>query len=63
MKRVWMLLLATLVLSGCQNREIWNDQGAAERATKDREVWNTQGKIEGGERKIWNDRDDKPVIK
>lgn len=58
-----VVVLAVMVLAGCQNRVIWDDAGAAERATKDREVWNTQGKMESGERRIWNDRDGNPVIK
>lgn len=57
-----VVLMMVLALAGCQNRVIWDDDGAAERATRDREIWNSQGRMESGDRRIWNDRDGKPVI-
>lgn len=59
---VLLALVATLALAGCKDRVLWNDNGKVEEATSDREVWNTQGDMDSGERKIWNDREDDPVV-
>lgn len=63
MKQMLVVAAALLVLAGCQNRVIWDDRGAAEKATTDREVWDTKGKVKQGERVIWRDADGNPVIK
>lgn len=62
MKPLFLILVAVAALAGCKDRVIWNDNGKMEEATQNREVWNSGGKIETGERKIWNDQNDKPVI-
>ena len=56
-------MIAVITLAGCKDRVIWNDNGKVEEATKDREVWNSGGQINTGERKIWSDQNDKPVVK
>lgn len=66
MKRVatgFLIVMVTALLAACQDRVIWDDQGGSERATTDREIWNSQGKIDSGERRIWYDKDGKPIIK
>jgi hypothetical protein len=61
-KKVVLVVCALLVLTGCNDRVIWNDNGKVEEATTDREVWNSNGKIESGERKIWVNKDGKEII-
>lgn len=62
MKKLVVTTIALLFLAGCENRAIWNDEGKAREATSDREVWDSKGKMDTGDRKIWNDREGKPVI-
>ena len=78
MRKLFVALLASLALAGCENRtiwdsqgqvdeatserEVWNDRGKAEEATRDREVWDSKGKMDTGGRKIWNRGDGTPVI-
>ncbi|WP_372972122.1 hypothetical protein [Marinobacter sp.] len=78
MKRLFVAVLATLTLAGCEGRAIWNDQGKVDEATKDREVWDdngkaeeatsnrevwdSNGKLDTGGRTIWKDREGNPVI-
>jgi len=60
--RFLLVVFAVMAMAGCQDRVIWNDNGKVEEATKDREVWNSGGKIDTGDRKIWNDQNDEPVV-
>lgn len=60
MKALIVAALAVLTLAGCEGRTIWEDGGKAKEATTDREVWDSNGKL--GERKIWNNREGKPVV-
>ncbi|EON91019.1 hypothetical protein MARLIPOL_16614 [Marinobacter lipolyticus SM19] len=62
-KKLFLLAFVSLALVGCKDRVIWNDNGKVEEATENREVWDTKGKMDGGERKIWNDQDGDPVVK
>ncbi|MDX1597710.1 MAG: hypothetical protein R3295_03530 [Marinobacter sp.] len=62
-KKLILLACVSLALMGCKDRVIWNDNGKVEEATENREVWDTKGKMDGGERKIWNDQDGDPVVK
>ena len=62
MKKVLLMLVMTLVLIGCKDRVIWDDNGALEKSTEDRKVWDSEGKLGDGERKIWNKSDGEPVI-
>ncbi len=62
-KKLFLLACVSLALVGCKDRVIWNDNGKVEEATENREVWDTKGKMDGGERKIWNDQDGDPVVK
>ncbi|PSF05352.1 hypothetical protein C7H09_15200 [Marinobacter fuscus] len=57
------VVLSILVLAGCQDRVIWNDNGKVDEATRDREVWDSNGKLDTGKRKIWVNKDGKEVIK
>ncbi|HEA53041.1 hypothetical protein LCGC14_0803170 [marine sediment metagenome] len=63
MKKSVLMVVAVLVLAGCQNRAIWDDNGKVENATEGREIWNDHGKMEAGERKIWVRQDGEEVIK
>ena len=63
MKQIALTLLAGLVLAGCQDRVIWDDQGKLEQATENREVWDSNGKMDTGERKIWVNQEGKDIIK
>lgn len=63
MKKILWVVFAVVVLTGCQDRVIWNDNGKMQEATTDREVWNSNGQIESGERKIWVNKDGEEVIK
>ena len=62
MKQLMLLMFAVIVLAGCKDRVIWNDNGKVEEATQDREVWDSGGKMNTGDRKIWNDQNDEPVV-
>lgn len=62
-KTVMVVLLSMLVLAGCKDRVIWDDNGKVEAATEGREVWNSNGQMETGERKIWVNKDGEEVIK
>lgn len=62
MKQFMLIMFAVIVLAGCKDRVIWNDDGKLDEATENREVWDSKGKMESGDRKIWNDQDDKPVV-
>ncbi|PCM46262.1 membrane lipoprotein lipid attachment site-containing protein [Marinobacter sp. ANT_B65] len=63
MKNAVLVIFAALVLAGCQDRVIWDDQGKAESATENREVWDSNGKMKTGERKIWVNKDGEQVVK
>ncbi|SFR40769.1 hypothetical protein SAMN05216203_0011 [Marinobacter daqiaonensis] len=63
MKKAIAVSIVVLALAGCENRTIWDSQGKVKEATTDREVWDSKGKLGDGERKIWNDREGKPVIR
>ncbi|MGC8121470.1 hypothetical protein [Marinobacter sp. VGCF2001] len=63
MRLILVTLMSVLVLAGCKDRVIWNDNGKVERATENREVWDSNGKLETGERKIWVNKDGKEVVK
>lgn len=58
-----MVLMSLLMLSGCKDRVIWDDEGKLESATEDREVWDSKGKMTTEDRKIWVDQDGKEVVK
>jgi hypothetical protein len=62
MKQLIVVIFAVFALAGCKDRVIWNDNGKVEAATEDREVWDSKGKMNSGERKIWNDKSDEPVV-
>ena len=78
MKKWFVVVLAVLVLAGCEgraiwnsngkaeeatsDREVWDDKGKAEEATSNREVWDSKGKMDTGGRTIWKKRDGTPVI-
>ncbi|MCK7543275.1 membrane lipoprotein lipid attachment site-containing protein [Marinobacter bryozoorum] len=78
MKKLFIAVLAALTLAGCEgrtiwnpngsldeatkDREVWDDKGMMDEATRDREIWDSNGKIDTRDRKIWNDREGKPVI-
>lgn len=62
MKQLMLVIFAVIALAGCKDRVIWEDNGKVEEATEDREVWNSGGKIDTGDRKIWNDQNDEPVV-
>lgn len=62
MKYLIVTFIAIIVLAGCKDRVIWNDNGKVEEATENREVWDSKGKMDSGERKVWNDQNDKPVV-
>jgi len=61
--RVTAMLVVSVLLVGCKDRVIWDDQGHVDDATEDREVWNSNGKIDTGDRKIWVSEDGKEIIK
>lgn len=63
MKKSLLVLCAVLVMAGCKDRVIWNDQGELKEATTDREVWDSNGQMPTGERKIWVNKEGKEVIK
>ncbi|WP_166265011.1 hypothetical protein [Marinobacter caseinilyticus] len=63
MKKILLVALVGLALAGCKDRVIWEDNGAIKASTEDRKVWDREGQMENGERKIWNDSKDEPVIK
>ncbi|EMP56445.1 hypothetical protein MSNKSG1_03901 [Marinobacter santoriniensis NKSG1] len=62
-KKFSLVLMSVLVLAGCQDRVIWNDNGKLEDASKDREIWDSNGQMDSGERKIWVNKDGKEIIK
>ena len=62
MKQFILVLFAVIALAGCKDRVIWNDNGKLDEATRDREIWDSKGKIESGDRKIWNDQNDEPMV-
>jgi len=55
--------LAMMVLSGCQNRVFWDDNGKLSGAAEGREIWNSHGKLDTGERKIWVDQNGREIVK
>ena len=63
MKQILWVMLATIVLAGCKDRVIWNDNGKVEEATENREVWDSHGKMQNGVREIWLNKDVEKVIK
>lgn len=62
MKQLTVLMFAVIILAGCKDRVIWDDSGKLEGAAQDREIWDSKGKIDTGDRKIWNDQNNKPVV-
>ncbi len=63
MKQLLVVLVMAVAIAGCKDRVIWNDNGKLKEASQDREVWDSEGKLDSGERKIWNDQNDEPVVK
>lgn len=63
MKKAVFVVFTAMVLAGCQDRVIWNDNGQLNGATENREVWDSNGQMSGGERKIWVNKDGEDVIK
>ncbi len=75
MSKVFVAVIAVMVLAGCQGRPIWNSNGQVEEATTEREVWDDNGELEEAtsdreiwdsngnmDRKIWHDSEGNPVI-
>ncbi|PVY69609.1 hypothetical protein C8D92_11211 [Tamilnaduibacter salinus] len=60
----WILfgLFSVLLLAGCKDRVIWNDNGRIDEATENRDVWDSNGKMNSGDRRIWNDSNGEPVV-
>lgn len=63
MRKCVPMLLTVLMLAGCQDRVIWDDQGKAEEATENREVWDSNGKMKTGDREVWVNGDGEKVMK
>lgn len=63
MKKLVLMIFAVTALAGCQDRVIWNDNGELKSATENREVWGTNGQMNGGERKIWVNKEGEDVVK
>ncbi|MCK2149693.1 MULTISPECIES: membrane lipoprotein lipid attachment site-containing protein [Marinobacter] len=63
MKKLVLMIFAVTALAGCQDRVIWNDNGELKSATENREVWDTNGQMNGGERKIWVNKEGEDVVK
>lgn len=78
MRFVLIGVCSVLLLSGCQDRviwqdngqiegsseerEVWDDNGEVDDATENREVWDSNGQMDTGDRKIWNDSGGEPVV-
>jgi len=62
-KKTLLVVCAVLVMTGCKDRVIWNDNGEVEEATTNREVWDSNDQMPTGERKIWVNKDGEEVIK
>ncbi|MFL1453856.1 hypothetical protein ACJO5Y_05375 [Marinobacter sp. GN3S48] len=62
-KKLFFVVCISLAMAGCKDRVIWNDNGKVDEATENREVWDTKGKMDGDDRKIWNDQDGEAVVK
>lgn len=62
-KTLILSAMALTVLTGCQNRVFWDDNGRLGGAMEDREIWNSNGKMATGERKIWVDQDGREIVK
>lgn len=62
-KKLFFVMCISLAMAGCKDRVIWNDNGKVDEATENREVWDTKGKMDGDDRKIWNDQDGEAVVK
>ncbi|MDO6443979.1 MULTISPECIES: hypothetical protein [unclassified Marinobacter] len=63
MKKTLLMMFSVLVLAGCQDRVIWDDNGKVESATENREIWDSNGKMKTGERDIWTNKEGEKVIK
>ncbi|MDX1457129.1 MAG: hypothetical protein R3276_06040 [Marinobacter sp.] len=61
MKKLVFVVVMVAGLVGCQDRVIWDDNGALDQ--QNREVWNTNGKMNSGERTIWRNAEGEEVIK
>lgn len=62
-RKLCLLALVSLAITGCKDRVIWNDNGKIDEATENREVWDSQGELDKGERKIWVDEEGNEVVK
>lgn len=62
-RQLALVIFAVVLFAGCKDRVIWNDNGKVKEVTENREVWDSGGKMDTGDRKIWNDQNDEPVIK
>lgn len=62
MKRITLIAFAALILTGCQDRVIWDDKGKIEKATENREVWDSNGQMETDEREVWVNKDGEKVV-
>lgn len=63
MKKLMVLVVAVMALAGCQDRVLWDSNGAYDNAGNT-EVWNTNGQVNSSSnRTIWRDASGKDVIK
>ncbi len=62
-KKIVLIGVAVVALAGCQDRVIWQGDGAIEKTIENREVWNTNGKMGSGDRPIWVNKDGEKVVK
>ncbi|MDN6318279.1 MAG: hypothetical protein L0J77_00800 [Marinobacter sp.] len=63
MKKIALMMFVVVVLAGCKDRVIWDDNGKVDEATQDREVWDSNGEMETGDREVWVNKDGEEVVK
>ncbi|MBQ0761598.1 hypothetical protein [Marinobacter psychrophilus] len=62
-KKTALIIVSLIVLAGCKDRVIWEDNGAIEKTTENREIWDTNGKVGNDDRPIWVNKDGEKVVK